>query len=283
MGNSFAHDDQGQHDKDLKLVLFKNQDYLLYGDKKKAFQLIADAASICIDQFSTNTSVRWKSNAYEKLDASIGLNIPFEDIDLNRTKAIDGTNITANTHRRYTHLGWDFSMYPNKEFWATRKKVLTTTVEKVLFSNDSLPLWLSRIITPNQWSKEQINAFSAFVYYVHLVGDHVAADKPEKLVALDPLVRHNDLSSPGIIPELIEYLQVLFPSQKNTRVFITMREELEILAMKAAKNYHSWGGINSDEKCKLNESYAKKLLELLSENMPTLLKNEDYFSRVFYN
>ena len=140
---SYAHGSQSEHDADLKYVLFGSKDKKLSGDAKDAFDLISDAAALCIDQFSPNDEAQWKSSKYEKLASSIGLTIPFEKIDLNRSNSGGSKNVTANTHREYTHQGWEYKNYPNQEFWDLRKSILIDTVQKVIFSKSDtlLDFW----------------------------------------------------------------------------------------------------------------------------------------------
>ena len=53
---AFAHDKQGEHDKDLKYALFGLQEKVLSGNEKRIFNAISNAAALAIDQFSTNDS-----------------------------------------------------------------------------------------------------------------------------------------------------------------------------------------------------------------------------------
>ena len=41
------------------------------------------------------------------------------------------------------------------------------------------------------------------------------------------------------------------------------------------------GSIDTVEKCKTNQEYAKKLLDILAEYLPQLLANEPFFSNHF--
>ena len=242
---------------------------------------MADAASLCIDQFSVNENAENKKGEFEDLSHRVHLSVSFRDIDLN--KGIDGKNITANTHRLYTHKGWDFSEYPDKAFWKRRKKIMQDTAQQMFFkhSNSIFP-WLSDTFLGLREPSEQCDAFCALVYYVHILGDHLEGDKPEKLIALEPLAQYESLSSPGIIPELQEYLQILFVDQKYTRTFTALMQDLDVLGREAEKVYYSWGGINTEEKCAINRNNAEKLLTLLGDKVPILLRNESFFKNLFY-
>ena len=56
-----AHPEQSMHDKDLNSVLL-GKDVSLTGEEKEKFQAIANAAALCIDQFSSNEEKRSKRN-----------------------------------------------------------------------------------------------------------------------------------------------------------------------------------------------------------------------------
>ena len=103
---AFAHDDQNAHDRDLRYALFGDKEKNLIGDEKTAFQAIADAAAVTIDQFSPNDTLEWKKGTYEDLQSGLEalslakLDIPFKDLDLNihvwdNTKNTEAKNITA--------------------------------------------------------------------------------------------------------------------------------------------------------------------------------------------
>ena len=54
------------------------------------------------------------------------------------------------------------------------------------------------------------------IYYIHILGDHIAGNTPDKLTDLEPLIQYASLSTPGIIAELKEQIQIVFVSQKST-------------------------------------------------------------------
>ncbi len=284
---AFAHDKQEEHDKDLKYALFDSRGKVLSGDEKLIFNAIADAAALTIDQFSTNDSLRWKEGTYNELQDDLQrlglpvLTVSFDDLNLNSRVAADGKNITANTHRRYTHLGWNYKNYPNKEFWAKRKQVLLHTVNWTLFNDKaffSRVPWLSGVIySPS----EQCDAFCAMVYYIHILGDHIEGNIPEKLTDLEPLIQYTSLSTPGIITELKEQFDIVFIAQKDSWTYAAMMEELSDLEIKAEHNCGMWGAVDTIEKCTINQKYAEKLLDILAAYLPKLLKNEPFFSTHF--
>ena len=284
---SYAHDKQAEHDGDLKYALFGSREKLLVGEEKAIFDAIANAAALTIDQFSPNDQTQWKEDVYSRLQENVQklvhLKLPysFEELDLNSKVSPDGKNITANSHRKYTHLSWSYRNYPNKEFWKTRKQLLLCTINWTLYHDKSLFLkvpWLSDMLySPN----EQCEAFGAAVYYIHILGDHIEGDKPEKLTNLEPLIQYRNLSTPGIIAELKEQLQIVFASQQSSWTYAAMMEEISDLEIKAERNCGTWGAVDTLEKCKINQQYAKELLDVLSAYLPKLLKNESFFSEHF--
>ena len=268
---AFAHDKQDEHDKDLKYVLFGSREEILSGDANLIFNAIADAAALTIDQFSPNDTNRWKENTYNKLQKNLEqLHLPslkdsYDSLDLNIKIATDGKNITANTHRKYTHLGWNYKNYPNEEFWVKRKQVLLHTVNWMLFNGSP---------------SEQSNAFCAMVYYIHILGDHIEGDASKNLEYLEP-IQYVDASTPGIITELKEQLQIVFTSQKRSWSYAGLMEALTTLEIESAEEYKTWGKLDTKEKCDINKEYAKEILRVLSAYLPTLLKKEPFFYNHF--
>ena len=167
----------------------------------------------------------------------------FDEIDLNTD---NGSSITANTHRKYTHLGWNYKYQnPDEEFWPKRKQLLIDTVYWVLFNRDTI---LAEI--PIRWdykSDEQCEAFCAVVYYIHILGDHIEGDTSQKLEYIEPL-QYTDAFRPGLESE---------------------------------EEYKTWGSLDTNEKCKINQEYANEVLDALSMYVPGLLMKEPFFASRF--
>lgn len=287
MGNApaaYAHDDQSKHDGDLRLALFGSKDRLV-GDKSTAFKAIANAAALAVDQFSPNLIENRKEKVYTDLQDELGelhlpkIDVSFDAINLNCNVTKDGKNVTANTHRKYTHMGWNYKDYPNPEFWEKRKQILLHAVNWTLFNADaffSKVPWLSdALYNPS----EQCEAFCAVIYYIHILGDHIEGNIPGKLTDLEPLIQYTSLSTPGIIAELKEQLRIVFISQSSSWTYAGLMEDLSALGVKAEQNCGTWGAVDTVEKCAINQKYAKELLEILSKYLPTLLKKEPFFDR----
>lgn len=289
---ALAHGDQSKHDRDLKHALFgspKNGflEKALTGKEKTIFEAISNAAALTIDQFSQNEQLHQKESTYNKLQSELQeLGLPalpnsFDNLDLNIKVAPDGKNITANSHRKYTHLGWNYKDYPNEEFWETRKQVLLHTVNWTLFNDKALFSWIPGAADALYPPSEQCEAFCAMVYYIHILGDHIEGDKPEKLTDLEPLIQYTNLSTPGIIAELKEQLSIVFVSQEDSWTYAALMDKLTGLAIRAERNCATWGAVDTKEKCTLNQDYANELLDILSAYLPTLLKGEPFFSSHF--
>lgn len=285
--SALAHDDQSAHDRDLKYALFGSPNKALTGEEKTIFEAISNAAALTIDQFSQNEQLRQKESTYNKLQGELQeLGLPalpnsFDNLDLNINVAPDGKNITASSHRKYTHLGWNYKDYPNEEFWETRKQVLLHTVNWTLFNDKALFSWIPGAADALYPPSEQCEAFCAMVYYIHILGDHIEGDKPEKLTDLEPLIQYTNLSTPGIIAELKEQLSVVFVSQEDSWTYAALMDKLTGLEIRAEQNCATWGAVDTKERCTLNQDYANELLDILSDYLPNLLKYEPFFSSHF--
>lgn len=282
---TYSHPDQRKHDEELKLVLFGNQYVQLPPDQEQAFQNIADAIAFCIDQFSTNETQRSKSKLYNDLRQVVSLPYTFEEVELQKDEF--GRNVTGKTHRKYTHRGWDFPEYPLKDFWKKRQEIVRLTVNKELFANGGdflsftwLP-WNQGISSENQ---KQVDAFCALLYYVHLLGDHIEATSySSEVQILAPISASHDKKSPSIACDLVNiYLPNLFPAQKGGRLYCQMIDEINEIASQAEKQYYFYpGGIRTQEQFDAYHRCAEMLMVALSDYIPKLLNNEEFFTRVF--
>lgn len=288
---ALAHGDQSKHDRDLKHALFgspKNgfPEKVLTGKEKTIFEAISNAAALTIDQFSQNEQLHQKESTYNKLQGELKeLGLPalpnsFDNLDLNINVAPDGKNITANSHRKYTHLGWNYKDYPNEEFWKTRKQVLLHTVNWTLFNDKALFSWIPGAADALYPPSEQCEAFCAVVYYIHILGDHIEGDASKNLEYLEP-IQYVDTFTPGIITEQKEQLQIVFMAQKRSWSYAGLMEALTTLEIESAEEYKTWRKLDTKEKCDINKDFAKEILRVLSAYLPTLLKKEPFFYNHF--
>ena len=281
-----VHEKQDEHDKDLKYALFGSREKVLSGDEKVIFKAISNAAALTIDQYSLNETERKKEKVYKKLQEDLDnlglpkISICFDDLDLNRTVAPDGKNIAPNTHRKYTHLGWNYKNYPNEEFWKLRKQVLLHTVNWTLFNDKAAFSWVPGLSDALYSPSEQCEAFSAMVYYIHILGDHIEGDVSQKLEYLEP-IQYVDAFTPGIITELKEQLRIVFKSQNKSWSYAGLMDAITTLEVETEEEYKTWGKLDTNEKCEINKYYAEEILRVLSAYLPQLLANEPFFNNHF--
>lgn len=118
--SAMAYPTQIEHDDELSEVLSGDNPGSLSADNRQIFQAIADAAVLCIDQFSSSEDMRSNELLFAGLKKRIGFTSTFDDIDLQ--KGSDGKNVSEKTYRSCTHRGWHFSEYPFPELWVQRKR-----------------------------------------------------------------------------------------------------------------------------------------------------------------
>ena len=163
-----AHDEAGEHWKEIRYVLFGQErtPSSLDKDQRQKLNDLLYATQLCIDQFGGSCASYLSSlhnNHYRHLPKSIS------EIDL---------YATANDHRLYTHRGWnesyeDMSNGENPDWtqrWQQRKKLLTDVAEQI-FDFDGR--WSVFDVLGYPCTTE-CDAFCRLLYYVHLLGDHAA-------------------------------------------------------------------------------------------------------------
>lgn len=273
MGSNVQAHDRSGHDADLEYVLFGNEQYKeSHPAVSHVIQALEDAAYLCVDQFN--------GHGQDDLDFLKSEKIP----DL--PESIEAIDFTGNyAHRNYTHRGWNV-LYPEKSHWQERRAILLNTIEKELFENDT-PLdwfpWLSDVVYGSGDNDEKIESFGVLIYYVHIIGDHLEAEKYDALGYVAPLTNMNDRDNPGVIPDLIKYLEILFEEQKGSYTYSDFMQEMEVLQDRSDKLTGSTGGVNTEEKFEEYHKCANDLREVLSIYVPILLKNESYFYDVFFS
>ena len=285
---AYAHPTQKEHDDELKAVLFGN--HPLYGEQQERFQDIADAIALCIDQYSANATARSKEALFDKLDDRIGFSFSFDDVELQEVPG--GKNASATNHRKYTHKGWDYEEYPSakphnmQKLWEQRKKILTATVNKVVFDKSpgiltKIP-WGEGLIYSEAACNEQCDAFCKFVYCVHILGDYLEADScTDTFRQLIPLVyMGNDHKIPGLITDLISAANILFKDQGNslsnfTVKLIPIKADAEKLAPSEERRM-------TQEEFDRYRDCAVRLMDVLKLDIPGMLQKESFFQEVFY-
>ena len=272
---AFAHS-RDKHDEDLEYVLFGNTAYKrTHPSSASTIQALEDAVYLAIDQFNGSGQ-----DALENLQKEKIPDLP---------KSIEEIDFSSNfAHRNFTHRGWNVQ-YDPKANWPKRQQILINTVRKELFSSIEPPLdwlpWLSNHIYTEQQKSiaDKCESFSVLLYCVHIIGDHLEAEKYSALAYVNPLTRPNDRDNPGVVPDLIICCSRLFEAQKNTYTYKAFLQELTGIQQRSDSLIRTPGGINTDEKFSEYHKCAEDLLETLAAYIPRLLRSEVFFSNTFYN
>lgn len=266
----YAHPKAEEHDKELEAVLFE-RGYSKYQEKIKDYvAAIESASSLAIDQYGGTGEDKYRQL---KKWGMGGLSHTFDEIDYSEDLFGKGTKINPNTHRRFTHQGWDID-YGNpkvNKFWKTRKKILLGTVNSI-FDFGKFPLIGGY--------SDKCNSLAGIIYFVHILGDYAEANNKKQILYLADLSGRID--GCDMIPALQEYIEILFQDQKSSPDYKDLKEGLDDIGDKAGRLVRSTGGVNTDEEFQEYHQYALDLMELLQDHMPRLLKNEEFFRNVFY-
>lgn len=93
---------------------------------------------------------------------------------------------------------------------------------------------------------------------------------------------HADVSNPDIFLEVKRHLEIIFANQKESYKYKALMQELDALAKEARSLAATSGGINTDEKFLVFHDQVRAFLTLLQDYVPNLLKDESFFTEVFY-
>lgn len=277
--NCWAHPSAYEHDDELEAVLFEPGFSEYKSNKiKENVKALEYASYITVDQFHGNGKEQFEY--LKKLDIN-GLPFSFSSIDYyedlsGKTKE-DGSKvqISANNHRKYTHQGWE-RQYENKnvnKFMEKRRNVLMATVNYVFDF---------RTVTFIRGYDDKCKSLSGIIYYTHILGDYAEADDYKKISFLIPLAEGKDKDKEYMIPNIKKYIEVLFANQLSDADYKALVKELDSIEKKASKIESSTGGVNTDEEFELIHEYASDVLETLIKYIPGLLKDEEFFKKVFY-
>ena len=257
---AFAHDKKG-HNTDLEEVLL-GTDYNLKSKSQKiqkTVEALETASYLALDQFNGNGE---SDLELLKQQGITGLPKSISEIDFK----------SNSLHRSFTHRGWDHFYTNDAAHWNIRKRILKNTVDaKFDFRK-------------NDDKKDRLNdkcdSFAALLYYVHVLGDHIEDTKYTTGDLKIGLGGRNDDES--IIAEIIKHSEVLFDNPKSfpqrTRYF----QRLKSVDKKLKKVVQSTGGVNSPEEFEQYHACGEELLVILKEEVPKLLRREEFFSKVFY-
>lgn len=264
------------HDRHLREVFFGRYENELNEKGRDLFSALKYASYLCIDQY----------NGGGKAELEELLKIPrkhwfkFMQFGKYYPKDISEIDFTSNyAHRANTHLGWDYD-YPNfdkeknpdwlTKRWPKRKNILLATVEAV-FNFNPLPFSIK---------SERGERMSKLIYYVHLLGDHIDFDNYQTykntLKNICPLGGKSS-DEVTIISELEEEIEALFGCDASELIKELKNIDREL------KNLSYEGDAVSEADFSRYRGHSKKLLEVLSNHLPKLLRNQDFFSKVFYD
>ncbi len=269
----FAHPYAFQHNKELEAVLFEEGYSKYQSDTIRNYVTALEYASyLAIDQFGGSGEYQFSFLKTMKMG---GLPLRFSTIDYSEDLMGSGKQINANTHRLYTHQGWDRE-YENasvRKFWDARRNILLGTINTVL--------GFSRLPGLFGYS-DKCNSLAGIIYYVHILGDYIEADTYKKVSILQDLAGHEKTDGNDMISYLSQYVEILFEDQRDSVAYKELVDGLEAIAKDAGTLVNSFGGVNTEEEFEQYHQCAIDLLELLKAQIPTLLKGEDHFRSVFY-
>ena len=263
--------DRGKHDEELEYVLFQDKHYAdSHPTTGKIIKRVEDASYLAIDQYNGNGVTELNNLIADKIPG-----IP---------SSIDQIDFSSNyAHRNYTHRGWNLT-YDEKAHWPLRQTILKNTIRAKLFSKVESPIawfpWLSDQVY-GDGNERQCEAFAVLVYYVHVLGDHIEAEKHTALAYVAPLSNSHDRDNPGLIPDLMRYLPALFGSQTDSEQYKSMMQDLQQLADTADRLYTGTGGVREAQFPEYHQC-ALDLLETLATYIPDLLKKEQFFHSTFF-
>ena len=267
---ALAHD-RTEHNEELEYVLFRDRHYSdSHPTTGSIVKRLEDASYLAIDQYNGDGTTELNNLIADKIPG-----IP---------ASVSEFDFTGNyAHRMFTHRGWNIT-YDEKAHWPVRQTILKNTIRTKLFSKVETPLawfpWLSDQVYGNE-NERKCEAFAVLVYYVHALGDHIEAEKYTALAYVAPLSNSHDRDNPGIIPDLIIYLPVLFEGQTDSEQYKSMMQDLELLAETSDRLYTGTGGVREEQFPEYHQC-ALDLLETLATYVPELLKKEAFFHSTFY-
>ena len=266
-----------KHDEIIECVLFGNANYSRTlssaSEHFKDLQDLKNATALCVDQYQGNYA-----DLLEALQARGIHGLP---------KSISEIDFTFNQyHRKYTHRGWNFDYsLDDLGHWAIRKEILLQTVNHTFEFSKIAGEWGILGITKQFDYDEQCDAFAAFLYYLHVIGDFEASKSKGMIIGnVIPLVReHPGEKNEDIIWELERILPIIFKesSKTNKRLYDSLMSDLKSIGLDGRRLEGS-GGM-TDENFPEYHELIEKLIDKLESKVPSLLKDEPFFAKTFFN
>lgn len=271
-----AHD-AVEHWNDIRYVLFGQErtPSSLDKDQQQKLNALLYATQLCIDQFGGSCASYLSSlhnNHYRHLPKSIS------EIDL---------YATANDHRLYTHRGWnenyaDVSNGENSDWaqrWQQRKKLLTDVAEQIFDFDGRRPVF----DVFGYPCTSECDAFCRLLYYVHLLGDHAAFTTYSYNRVIkgkqgkDQVVSLASTRGDCVISELQKAAAELFGETETSE----LNRELEEIKSRVIELLNGPEAMKTDEDLEKYKGFIQDVLDTLADYIPKLLKEKDFFSKVF--
>ena len=271
-----AHD-AVEHWNDIRYVLFGQErtPSSLDKDQQQKLNALLYATQLCIDQFGGSCASYLSSlhnNHYRHLPKSIS------EIDL---------YATANDHRLYTHRGWnenyaDVSNGENSDWaqrWQQRKKLLTDVAEQIFDFDGRRPVF----DVFGYPCTSECDAFCRLLYYVHLLGDHAAFTTYsynrviKGKLGKDQVVSLASTRGDCVISELQKAAAELFGETETSE----LNRELEEIKSRVIELLNGPEAMKTDEDLEKYKGFIQDVLDTLADYIPKLLKEKDFFSKVF--
>lgn len=264
--------DEATHSQQLWDVLFAPEQKLSKQGYRN-FEALEMAIYLCIDLYNGHNTTK----AQEYLNELKRFHGIFSARNLPALKIIDFK--AGSEHQRYTHRGWDWTLYPRnlREYdfqviWEIRKhQVYLATIDRIFkFKKDEM---IKR------------DSFAALIYYIHILGDHMGDEKGSYMdripISPRPDYRFNrsgeNSNNPTIYTELLYHLPRLFRDQNTSTDYDMLVKYLEHNKNKQ----FSTGTTISDEEYAELKRFAQDTLNRLIRYVPRLLENEPFFTRAF--
>lgn len=259
------------HDKQMKEALLSetflsHMSYYSHYNKqesKDAINALQNAAYLAIDQ--ANGSGR---HTLDKLKNS-------KYCIKNLPDSIEEINYTAfgENHRYISHRGWNAN--DSNELWKKRKNILLNTADAIFDFHEN---------------DRKRDSFCAIIYYIHLLGDCESDNQyygNNLIMELGGRIDNQD-----IISELIKHINILASDSHNFAKGQRNHLELKLVGLnedvkkiKDANKTPSGGEQKLEgEAFMAYKDIATDIVQsLLPHNLPEILKEEQWFSDVFYS
>ena len=278
---AFAHPDQNLHYKDLERVLFGKE--ILTKQQRASTSSLGDPAWDALISLEHATAIvldQYKGDDQGLLDQLNEYGVPNLPPDAITTKEQHerGINFTAaaKDHRSFTHRGWTFSYLPSSSIanFPVRKEILMATAQ-VAFD-------------PELLNDKRREAFCALLYYVHVLGDHMADSKAKGKALIVSLVEpgaaeRTPPQNEDLFLEFKYYLSVLFSDKSEDQTYSRMMQKLNELRNKASKTARETNLFTKEGSMDLYHGYVDELFDILCTYVPHLLEREPFFNSVFLN